>query len=961
MTTKQSSPQTTPIKAVNPSVNSWSGDWLDSEYARFKADPASVGPDLRAFFYGFDLAMQSGDTAPAAPSSAGVCGSVFALIDAYRRYGHVAARLDPFGQPPAERAPEVDLQRLGLTQSDLARAIDGAAVGFPGVTTIGALRDALESRYSSDIGAEFMHCESIAEREFFIARIEGGHSKPTYSVADRTAILENLTKAELFETFIQKRYPGDKRFSLEGGETTIPVIEAIINASVSRGVEEMVIGMAHRGRLNVLNNIMGKTHEQIFTEFEGNYEASYVHGGGDVKYHRGYSSTRRFASGHELQLTLCSNPSHLESVNPVAQGRVRGKQRMRGDTEQRGKVMPLLIHGDAAVIGQGVVAECLNMAQLDGYTVGGTVHLVINNQIGFTTLPRDGRSTRYCTDVAKMGECPILHVNGANPEACVWAAMIAVEYRQTFGKDVWIDMVCFRKYGHNEQDEQSFTQPVLAKLIKDQPSVLSSYAQRLLAENVIGESEARAIGQRLEDALDSAQQTAKKTPKAPTIDPGGSRWKGIVGKYSHTPAETGIPVEVLKEIASALGSVPEGFNLNPKYKVTKMLETRAALGASSEISHSDAELLAIGSLLLDGVPVRLSGQDCRRGTFTQRHAVLYDFVTGQPYNALNNLREMGQPGSDHEPLSKGSDGRPRQARFCVYDSPLSEEAVLGFDYGYSMVDPNMLVMWEAQFGDFWNGAEVLVDQYIASSELKWDRWSGLVMLLPHGYEGAGPEHSSARLERFLQLCANDNMQVCYPTTAAQHFHMLRRQVKRNFRKPLIVMTPKSRLRSPTSSWQELTKGHFQEVLDDPAFIAGSDRKKVTRIILCSGKVYFDLDARRQAAARTDTAIIRVEQLYPLHEKLMAETLARYPAAKTFIWAQEEPRNAGAYIFIADLLGQKPFNIELEYIGRPASASPATGGKYKHLEQQEAIVSAAIGPATAKADAGKKETVTSTSR
>ena len=950
-------------RGVTASTNSWSSEWLEAQYSQYKADPASVSAETRAYFMGFELGF--GNSSQVAPTQTTGSGhKPWLLIDSYRRFGHVQARTDPFGQPP-EKAPELDLGSLGITTSDLAMAVDGAALGFPGVKSLGALRDALEERYCGNIGVEFMYAETAAEREFFLKRIEGGFAAPNYSNAQRVSILENLTCAETFESFIQKRYPGDKRFSLEGGETAIPVMEAFITQAGLGGVEEIVIGMAHRGRLNVLNNIMGKTYEQIFTEFEGNYEPSYVHGGGDVKYHRGYSGTRKTAAGKELQLTLCSNPSHLEAVNPVALGRVRGKQRMRGDTEQRAKVLPILIHGDAAVIGQGVVAETLNMSQLEGYTVGGTLHLIVNNQIGFTTVPGDSRSTRYCSDVAKQGNSPVLHVNGNNPEACVWAASIAFEYRQMFNKDIWIDMVCWRKYGHNEQDEQSFTQPILAKLLKDQPSVLSSYAQKLLAEKVITTADAEAIFNRLEAALDAAQQSVKKSPKSPTIDPGGHRWKGFVGTYSHDVVDTGVKQDVLAEIAKGLGKVPDNFTVNPRLAKSKLLELRAELAKSEEISHNDAELLAIGSLLLEGVPVRLSGQDARRGTFSQRHSALYDYITGERFIGLNNMRELGQEGTDHQPLTKGSDGRPRQAKFCVYDSPLSEEAVLGFDYGYSMTDPTMLVIWEAQFGDFWNGAEAIVDQFIASSELKWNRWSGLVMMLPHGYEGAGPEHSSARMERFLQLCANDNMQVCYPSTAAQHFHMLRRQLKRNFRKPLIVMTPKSRLRTPSSKWQDFTKGGFQEVIDDPKFVGGSDRKKVTRVILCSGKFYFELDERRTQLNRTDTAIIRMEQLYPLHEKLLVETLSRYPNIKSHIWAQEEPRNIGAYVYMADRMKFRPFGFDLEYMGREASASSATGGKYKHLEQQEAILAGAIGSAatsgTTKSGGDTKHSTTAANR
>jgi len=928
-------------RAITSSVNSWNAEFLDAQYQQFKADPASLPPDLQAFFRGFDLALASG-ASPAVAVSVGE-GSRFqqqvdSLVDAYRSSGHLAAAIDPFGRP-RPRPASLSLEHHGLTQGDLDRTVPRGDLKLPEVTTLRRLTEHLEQTYCRSIAFEVNHIRNDTERAWLIDRIERVLGKPPTSSDDRRHILEQLLRAEEFENFLQKRYPGDKRFSLEGSESTIPLLDRMIETGGDLGVEEMVFGMAHRGRLNVLNNIMGKTYEQIFTEFEDNY-ADEESPGGDVKYHKGYSGVRTTRAGKQVHVAMASNPSHLESVNPVVEGRTRAKQRLRGDLDRR-RVIPVLIHGDAAVAGQGIVAELCNMAYLEGYTTGGSVHAVINNLIGFTTVPEDGRSSTYCTDVAKMIDSPVFHVNGEDPEAVVFCAQLAMEFRQAFKRDVWVDLYCFRKYGHNEQDEATFTQPLLYALVKKKNSVLKVYAERLLAEGVITEADMTRVRTRLEEALNKAQEAAKKKPFDPTIDPGSARWKGMGGDYSHAPIETGVKLDTLKEVCAALGRIPEGFNLNPKLKV--LLESRASLPTSRQISYADGESLALGTLLLEGTAVRISGQDCRRGTFSHRHAVLRDTQTNEPYTPLNAIREVGNPGTDTPPLSKGPDGRPRQARLCVYDSPLSEYAVLGFDYGYSLADPNMLICWEGQFGDFCNGAQIIIDQYIASAEIKWDRWSGLVMLLPHGYEHAGPEHSSARLERFLQLCASDNMQVVVPTTGAQIFHLLRRQVRRNFRKPLIVMTPKGALRTITSTIDELTSGHFKETIDDPAFASGALAKKdVKRLILCSGKIYFELAERREKLARKDVAIVRLEQLYPLHTEQLSKVLAGYPKGVELVWAQEEPRNAGAFTHIDDALRTRLGVQSLAYIGRDASASPAVGSKHISKDQQESILTRAIG-------------------
>ena len=939
------------------------------------------------FFAGFDLAMSEGLKLPGAGSSngtksnglamarasespmggrlaaiegpvrhtpfkgqpAGKAGLAQAIVDdlitAYRQFGHLAARIDPFDRE-RERPEELTLEYHGLTEKDLEQSFDASELGESGTRTLRWLIERLEGTYCGHIGVELMHINDHDVRAWLVERVERSGGRIELSQQAKTQLLEQLTRAETFERFLGKRYPGEKRFSLEGSESLIPLLDKLLETAAELDVEEIVLGMAHRGRLNVLNNILGKTYEQIFTEFEEAWLEDFDDSGGDVKYHKGYSGTRRYANGRMLHLAMASNPSHLEAVGAVVLGRCRAKQRLRGDLDRK-RVMPLVMHGDAAVMGQGIVAEILNFSQLEGYTTGGTVHIVVNNQIGFTTLPEDARSSMYCTDVAKIIEAPVLHVNGEDPEAVVAAAKIAAEFRQRFKKDVFIDLQCYRKYGHNEQDETSFTQPILASMIKKKKSVLEQYQQRLLDEGVINQADIQAIKLRMDEALERAQHTIKSNPHDPMIDPGSSRWVGQSHKFSFTPAETAVPMEVLEEVCGGIGRAPEGFKVNRKLK--PLLKSRGELTKTGDISYADAEHLAYGTLLLEGYGIRISGQDCRRGTFSHRHAVLRDADTGEAFTPLNSIREMGVIGTEIAPGTIGGDGKPRQGRLCVYDSPLSEESVLGFDYGYSLADPDMLVIWEAQFGDFVNGAQVLIDQFIASAEVKWDRWSGLVMLLPHGYEGAGPEHSSCRIERFLELCGNDNMQVVYPTTAAQTFHMFRRQMKRDFRKPLVVASPKSMLRTNTSHISELTEGTFQEILDDPMFAGGYgvektlDRKKVSRVLVCSGKIYHELDKRRREIGRADTAILRVEQVYPFHKELLGQVLERYPKNAELIYVQEEPRNMGSYLFVADRMEHAMGLKDLVYIGRPTSSSPAVGSKRVHKIEQEKIISEAIGP------------------
>ncbi len=971
-------------KPIVPSVNQWNAEYLEEQYQLYTADPGSVAGELRAFFEGFQLASAGdltlfgggGGTGQAKAEGSGGAGNdgrdcqdnwcvddepvqvwngglgvagrvshfeaiVNDFVNAYRDQGHLCADIDPFGRERA-RPVLLSLEHHGLKDGDLDRVVDGSGMGMGMQVPLRAVIARLEEVYCGSIGLEIMHVADTEQRSWLMHRFETVGGKLDLDRARKLLILEQLTKSEMVEKFLGRRYPGDKRFSLEGGEALIPLLDHLIETASNLGGEEIVMGMAHRGRLNVLNNTIGKTYEQIFTEFEENWSDDFVDGGGDVKYHQGYSGTRLFPNGKMMQLALASNPSHLEAVNGVIEGRTRAKQRLKGDMD-RSRVIPILIHGDAAVAGQGIVAEVLNFSQLEGYTTGGTVHVVINNQIGFTTVPEDSRSSRYCTDIGKSIDAPIFHVNADDPDAVVTVAQIAMEYRQQFKRDVFIDLQCFRKYGHNEQDETSFTQPLMAKIIKKKASVLKLYTDKLLAENVIQEADRRSIDDRITETLERAQRSAQEMAQDPSIDPGSQRWAGQTHEYQFDRLETGVSKEMIAEIAGSIGRVPEGFNLNPKLK--KLFADRGNLASAEMISYADAEQLAFGSLMIEGHPVRLSGQDCRRGTFSHRHAVVRDMQTAEPYTPLNHIRELGIEGTEIPAGTVGTDGKPRQAKMCVYDSPLSEASVLGFDYGYSLADPRMLVIWEAQFGDFVNGAQAIIDQFIASAEGKWDRWSGLVMLLPHGYEGAGPEHSSCRVERFLELCGGNNMQVVNPSTAAQVFHMYRRQMNRSFRKPLIVLTPKSMLRTPTSKLDEILEGGaFSEMLDDPKFVSGDwDRSGVKRILLCSGKIYHELHTRRELIERSDTAIIRIEQLYPFHSEMLKEIVGLYPDGVSIEYVQEETYNAGAWLFVSDTVQEELGWARPGYIGRARSSSPATGSKVQHKVEQEQIITQAIGP------------------
>lgn len=922
---------TTGVRAVPEVLNGAQGEYVEALYKEYLVNPEGVPADLRSFFQGFDLALDRGVSGGATATgttataqSNGTAphgnGAIESLIAAYRALGHFAAKIDPLNAP-RKRPATLSIESHGLSAADLNKPVPGQ-----GGQTLQQLVTALEQTYCGSLGFEYTHLPEQAEREWFRSKIEA-NIRSTVTNADKVEILTHMTAAEGFEKFLGRRYQGKKRFSLEGGESLIPVLKFITERAGQLGTVEIVLGMAHRGRLNVLKNYLGKDLQKLFTEFEDAWNEGANQGGGDVKYHRGYSGdqilrNKGVNTGDRVHLSMLNNPSHLESVNPIVMGRARAKQDITGDTSRR-KVIPLLIHGDAAVQGQGIVAECLNMSKLAGYDCGGTLHVVINNQVGFTTDPSDSRSTPYCTDIGKMINTPVIHVNGDDPVACVAAAMLAVEYRHEFGKDVFIDIVCFRRFGHNEQDEPGYTQPALYAAIKKHPGTLALFSQQLVAEGVVSADKVNALAEADRAELDAGQTLAQKSPVNPVPAPGGGQWEGLSGTYSFDSPKTAVDAKTLAAVCAAFSKVPDGFNVHPKLK--GLLEARSKLhtlaGQGKKLSHADAEQLAIGTLVAQGVPVRLSGQDCRRGTFTQRHAVLRDELNGERYTPLNAIAP------------------DQKAQFSVWDSPLSEFSVMGFDYGYCRAHPRTLVMWEGQFGDFVNGAQVMIDQYLASSEVKWHRWAGLVLLLPHGYEGQGPEHSSARLERFLQLCADQNMEVVYPSTGDQVFHMLRRQALRTFRKPLIVMTPKKYLRVETGTIDALLSGSFQHFIDDSTAKAGD----VSTVLYCSGKLYHSLNERRVALGRKDIALVRVEQLYPFHTEVAKKIDTAYPKSAKRVWVQEEPRNQGAYLFIADVFREQ-LGVNLGYIGRPASASPATGSEKAHEKQQEAILAEAVGPA-----------------
>ena len=902
---------------------------------RYEADPSSVDSSW---------AMQFRGPSPAAPESRPEVGPAhdpqselegmrsalvnqladrharaLRMIHAYRSRGHRIACTDPLGGNNTY-FPELDPAHYGFGTQELDQPFIAGDLPGGSVQTLREILRRLRATYCRSVGVEFTHIQDPGRKAWVRQRVENCENSTELDTPQRMRILEKLVGAEFFERFLHTRFLGQKRFSIEGSESLIPLLDTIVEEAPGFGCRELVFGMAHRGRLNVLSNILGKSLESIFSEFEDSPLIDSPFGSGDVKYHKGFSKSRRVSSGEQIHLSLTANPAHLEAVDPVVAGRTRAKQARSGDT--RGEmVIPVLIHGDAAFSGQGIVAETLNLSNLAGYSTGGTLHVVVDNQIGFTTTPDEARSTLYCTDVAKMIQIPIFHVNGDDPEAVVHCVKIAMEYRNRFGEDVVIDLVCYRRHGHNESDEPSFTQPLLYEKIRKQESVRKKYTEKLLQLNVLKSEDARRIEDDLNNQLAHAIEVIKTRVPEPDepYEPRGP-WAGYQRMIPDEEPETAVSIEQLSQLAERIGFVPASFNLHPKL-CALMKRRQKAVADGEPIDWGMAEALAMGSLLIHGMPVRLSGQDSRRGTFSHRHAVLIDQKTEEGYFPLDNL-------SDH------------QARFEVYDSLLSEAAVLGFEYGYSLADPSTLTIWEAQFGDFANGAQVIIDQFISSAHVKWQRMSGLVMLLPHGYEGQGPEHSSARIERFLQSCADDSLQIVNCTTPAQYFHVLRRQMHRPYRAPLIIFTPKSLLRKTTamSPPEDLASGCFQSLIDDPL---GFERpERVKRIVLCSGKVYYDLLEERERRFEDPgmVALVRLEEIYPWPQVKLAAVIERYGNASTVVWAQEEPSNMGAWTFARDRLqAELRPTQKLIYAGRRASASTATGSMRIHRAEQVALV------------------------
>jgi len=910
-------------------------DVLEENYRRWQENPEAVDTGWSAFFEGFelgDLQLRNGAAAAAADANGAAPAEapegplqtrIDGLVYAYRTLGHTIANVNPLADKRPEN-PLLTLRELGFSEKDLDLQVSSKFFLDNKRMTLREMIHSLEAIYADAIGAEFQHIQNTRIRNWVRHRLESRPPKHSAPREVQIALLRALHEAEAFELFLHTRYVGQKRFSLQGAEGLMAILDTLLHNCPRVGIEEICMGMTHRGRLTVLANFLRKSLKVIFTEFSTNYVPDLVEGDGDVKYHLGYRTVRKLRSGAEVEIRLAANPSHLEAVNPVVEGTARARQRIRGDTEHRRKVLPLLIHGDASFAGQGIVMETLNMSQLPGYSTGGTVHVVVNNQIGFTTLPEDARSSMYATDIAKMIEVPIFHVNGDDPLALAFVTELALDYRQEFGRDVVIDMYCYRRYGHNEGDEPSFTQPDLYDRIGKRPSVSNLYKQQLLESGVLTDDDAASLETEFQLLLEMTLQEVKAIEEEASQGNAQGKFTDSTAvfqpKYTTDSAPTAISPETLRQIVDGLTRVPADFNVLPKIKRIVLDQRRQIFESGGPYDWGYAEALAFGSLLLEGTPVRLSGQDVRRGTFSHRHAVLYDGKTAKPYIPLLNLAEG-------------------QARICIYNSLLSEAAVLGFDYGYSLDYPNMLCIWEAQFGDFANGAQPIIDQFIVSAESKWQRPSGIVMLLPHGYEGQGPEHSSGRLERFLQACAEDNIQVCNLTTPTQYFHALRRQMHRDFVKPLVIMTPKSLLRAEHAASRvvDFTEGEFQEIIGWPDHSAAA---KTKRVILCSGKVYYDLLSYRKEHEIEDAALIRVEQLYPLCEEKLSRAVEPFPADAKLVWCQEESQNMGAWMFIEPRL-RKLFGREITYAGRNASASPAVGALALHKREQAQLIQEAF--------------------
>lgn len=887
---------------------------MEELFQQYLKDNNSVEPDWRHFFAGFEFARKNYEDSGEIPQNVKKEFDVLNLVNAYRSRGHLFTQTNPVRER-RKYTPTLDIENFGLSQSDLETVFQaGTQIGI-GAAKLKDIIAHLDQTYCQSIGAEYMYIRTPEVIKWLQEKMESSRNTPKFSIDEKKVILNKLNQAVVFENFLHTKFVGQKRFSLEGAETAIPALDAVCEKGADLGIRDFVIGMAHRGRLNVLANILNKTYKDIFTEFEGRPSEDSVFDG-DVKYHMGYSSDQKSNNGKQVHLSLTPNPSHLEAVDPVVEGIARAKI----DTLHGGdfnKVCPILIHGDAALAGQGIVYEVLQMSQLDGFKTGGTIHLVINNQVGFTTNYLDARSSTYCTDVAKTVLSPVFHVNGDDVEALVYVARLAMEFRQTFNRDVFIDVLCYRKYGHNEGDEPRFTQPLLYKAIASHPNPREIYIKQLQAEGSIAADLAKEMETSFKNLLQEKLDEAKQTEKAKITSFLEGQWKGLkmadADAFDKSP-DTAVDKKTFLEIAKKTVELPKDkkfFN-----KIQKLFDDRAAMITADNYDWAMGELMAYATLMNEGHNVRFSGQDVERGTFSHRHAIVKVEDSEDEYTPLNNFGAKGQ--------------------LSIYNSLLSEYGVLGFEFGYAMSTPAALTIWEAQFGDFFNGAQIIIDQFITSAEAKWRRMNGLVMLLPHGYEGMGPEHSSARMERFLQQCAGNNMQVVNCTTPANQFHALRRQIKRDFRKPLICFTPKKLLRYPAcvSSVKDFSIGGFLEVIDDTA-----SAKTVKKVVFCSGKVYYDLIEAKEKAGSDDIAIVRLEQLYPFPVKQVKSLLDKYKAATEYIWAQEEPENMGAWAHVMRMFTKysETENIKLKYIGRAENASPATGFSKSHAEQQQGIL------------------------
>ncbi|MEY3648569.1 MAG: hypothetical protein RLZ13_1454 [Bacteroidota bacterium] len=908
--------------------------YLDEMYAAYKNDPSSIDPSWKEFFDGFDFAIThyGEGVPPSSPSveakTSALSGTIMhvenlpkeirvrALIHGYRSRAHLRSKTNPVRER-RDRKPLIDPENFGLGQDDMQTVFDaGKEIGI-GAATLAQIVDALKTIYEGPMGFEFLYIRDAEMLDWFKSKVEKEALAFAPSHEEKKRILFKLNQAVVFENFLHTKYLGQKRFSLEGGESTIPFLDAVINTAAQHGVEEVMIGMAHRGRLNVLANVMGKTYEQIFSEFEGTAKPDLTMGDGDVKYHMGYSSDILTPEQNKVHLKLAPNPSHLEAVDPVVEGFLRAKidHAHKGDSK---KALPILIHGDAAVAGQGIVYEVTQMAGLKGYNTGGTIHFVINNQVGFTTDFDDARTSIYCTDVAKVIDAPVIHVNGDNAEAVVFAARLAAEFRQKFNKDIFVDMVCYRRHGHNESDEPKFTQPELYNIISKHPNPREIYTKRLIERGDFDAKIATQMDEEFRQLLQDRLNMVKEKPLPYQATKFETEWANLRRSkpedFERSP-ETGITQEQIEKVAEAITFIPKGFRPIKQIEA-QMKQRKEMFFDTKELNWASAELLAYGSLLLEGKTVRLTGQDVQRGTFSHRHAVIHDANTNQPFNSLLEMKD-------------------RKGQFYIYNSLLSEYAVLGFEYGYAMANPHSLTLWEGQFGDFANGAQTMIDQFISSGESKWQKMNGLVMLLPHGYEGQGPEHSNARPERFLQLSAEYNMVVANITEPSNFFHLLRRQQAWEFRKPCVVMSPKSLLRHPkvVSPLAEFTSGRFREVLPDTTV----DAKKVKRVVLCTGKVYFDLEEAREKEKISNVALVRLEQLHPLPKTQLLEVLKSYKGAEV-VWVQEEPENMGYWNYLLRLLYQE---LPMRVIARKPSASPATGYNKVHVEEQKTLVAQAL--------------------